>query len=92
MKFSAEQLLRAMAPIDVVIDAFLKEEKVSRSCDNNVDVSQGNFATLIASTKDVEASGIENIPALSDTESEAIDWDGDAGCEVEEYEWEYVDE
>jgi predicted nicotinamide N-methyase len=72
MKFSAEQLLRAMAPIDVVIDAFLEEEKVSQ----NVDVSQGNFATLIASTKDVGASGIESIPVLNDTESEAIDWDG----------------
>ena len=64
MKFSAEQLLRAMAPIDIVIDAFL-EEKVSQNCDNNVDVwsyrTQGNFATLIASSKDVGASVIENI-------------------------------
>ena len=25
-------------------------------------------------------------------ETEGIDWDGDTGCEVEDYEWEYVDE
>ncbi len=73
MKFSAEQLLYAMAPIDIVIDAFLEEEKASQSCDKNVD---GRFATLIASSKDVGASEIENIPVLSDAESEVVDWDG----------------
>jgi len=25
-------------------------------------------------------------------ETEGIDWDGDTGCEVEDYEWEYLDE
>ena len=25
-------------------------------------------------------------------ETEGIDWDGDTGCDVEDYEWEYVDE
>lgn len=79
MKFSAEQLLRAMAPIDIVIDAFLEEEKASQDRDN-VDVwsyhTQGRFATLIASSKDVGASGIDDVPVLSDAESEAIDWDG----------------
>ena len=25
-------------------------------------------------------------------ETEGIDWDGDTGCNVEDYEWEYVDE
>ena len=24
-------------------------------------------------------------------ETEGIDWDGDTGCDVEDYEWEYVD-
>lgn len=24
-------------------------------------------------------------------ETEGIDWDGDTGCEVEDYEWEYLD-
>jgi len=28
---------------------------------------------------------------LVETEGEAIDWDGDSGCEVEDYEWEYLD-
>ena len=25
-------------------------------------------------------------------ETEGIDWDGDTGCDVEDYEWEYLDE
>ena len=25
-------------------------------------------------------------------ETEGIDWEGDTGCEVEDYEWEYLDE
>ena len=25
-------------------------------------------------------------------ETEGIDWDGHTGCEVEDYEWEYLDE
>ena len=29
---------------------------------------------------------------LVETEGEVIDWDGDSGCEVEDYEWEYLDE
>ncbi len=82
MKFSAEQLLRAMAPIDIVIDAFLEEEKVSQNYDNN---AQGRFATLIASSKDVGASGIDNISVLSDSESEAIDWDGMAFFPSDKY-------
>ena len=28
---------------------------------------------------------------LVETEGEVIDWDGDSGCEVEDYEWEYLD-
>jgi hypothetical protein len=28
---------------------------------------------------------------LVETEGETIDWDGDSGCEVEDYEWEYLD-
>jgi len=28
---------------------------------------------------------------LVETEGETIDWDGDTGCDVEDYEWEYLD-
>ena len=28
---------------------------------------------------------------LVETEGEVIDWDGDSGCEVEDFEWEYLD-
>ena len=34
----------------------------------------------------------DDCDTLVETEGEVIDWDGDSGCEIEDYEWEYLDE
>lgn len=56
MKFSSQQYLHALAPIDNVIDAFIEEENTRLSSMNITDAwsiqSQGRFAALIASSPD----------------------------------------
>jgi len=59
MKFTSQQYLHALAPIDKVIDAFIEEEKARLSSMNithDIDAwsiqSQGRFAALISSSPD----------------------------------------
>ena len=35
---------------------------------------------------------ISDLQEVCENHLEGIDWDGDTGCEVEDYEWEYLDE
>ncbi len=67
MKYSSQQYLHALAPIDNVIDEFIEEEKNRLSSMNITDVwsiqSQGRFAALIASPPDAS-------PDLINTDAE----------------------
>lgn len=64
MKFTSQQYLHALAPIDIVIDAFIEEEKTRLPSMNITDVwsiqSQGRFAALISSPPDASPDHLIN--------------------------------
>ncbi|KAL7434884.1 hypothetical protein ACHAXM_004316 [Skeletonema potamos] len=72
MNFDSLQYLHAMAPIDIVIDTFIQEEKARLSDDDVWSIqSQGRFAALIAAAAKLSDSR----PAIIHQDI-AFEWDG----------------